>query len=74
MSKLTALGLPAELHERVGEIVRDEVRGPYHGNLVVLDGGSSLADTGLIKVVDDTGAVFDANLHEIGFRFYDSNA
>ena len=74
VSKLMALGLPLEVRERVSEIVRDEVRGLYHGKLVVLDGGSSLADIGLIKVVDDRGVAFAGNLNEIGFRCYDRSA
>jgi hypothetical protein len=44
-----AAGVPAEFEARVTEIVRDELRGLYHGNLVVLDNGSSLADQGMIN-------------------------
>jgi hypothetical protein len=72
VSKLTELDLAPELRKRVTEIVENEVRGLYHGNLVVLDGGSSLADVGLLKITDDEGAPFATNLHEIGFRYYDT--
>lgn len=34
-------------------------------------GGSSLADHGLIKIVDDEGVEFISYLHEIGFDAYD---
>jgi hypothetical protein len=71
VSKLTELDLAPELRQRVTEIVENEIRGLYHGNLVVLDGGSSLADVGLLKIIDDKGATFATNLHEIGFRYYD---
>ena len=68
VSKLKALGIPLEVQETASQIVRDELRGLYHGNLVVFDGGSSLADHGLIKIVDDSGTSFARNLHEIGFK------
>ena len=71
VSQLAPLGIPPEFHERVSEIVHREVRGLYHGSLVVLDGGSSLADHGMIKIVDDEGTPFVTHLHEIGFRHYD---
>jgi hypothetical protein len=71
MSRLLPLGIPTELHEQVGEIVRDEFRGLYHGSLVMFDGGSSLADRGAIKIVDDQGTPFMTHLHEIGFGYYD---
>lgn len=71
VSRLVSLGIPAELHEQVKDIVQDEVRGLYHGNLVVFDGGSSLADRGLIKIVDDENTPFETHLHEIGFKYYD---
>ena len=50
--------------DQVSTIVRDELRGLYHGIFVVLDGGSSLADRGLVKIVDEEGNAFDRNLHE----------
>lgn len=71
ISRLMAAGVPAELEARVTEIVRDELRGLYHGNLVVFDNGTSLADQGMIKIVDDQGTPFIGYLHEIGFRVYD---
>jgi hypothetical protein len=71
VSRLASLGMQPELHEKVREIVHDEVRGLYHGGLVVFDGGSSLADHGIIKIVDDEGTPFTTHLHEIGFSYYD---
>jgi hypothetical protein len=69
--RLTEAGVAPALEAQVREIVYDELRGLYHGNLVVFDGGSSLADHGLIKIVDDEGSSFIGHLHEIGFEFYD---
>ena len=71
LRRLADAGLPSDLHFRATEIVQDELRGLYHGSLVVFDGGSSLADTGLIKIVDDEGVGFISHLHEICFEAYD---
>jgi hypothetical protein len=70
VSKLTELNIAPELHSQIRDVVAEEIRGLYHGNLVVFDGGSSLADHGLIKIVDDRGTPFITYLHEICFRFY----
>ena len=51
-------------------VIEDELRGLYHGLLVILDGGSALAEEGLLSVVDEDGVAFDRNLHEIGFRYW----
>jgi hypothetical protein len=51
-------------------ILEDELRGLYHGLLVIFDGGSSLADKGLVSVVDEDGLAFDRYLHEICFAFW----
>ena len=53
-------------------IVEDELRGLYHGLLVIFDGGSALANTGLISIVDEDGEPFDRFLHEICFGFWPS--
>jgi len=73
-ARITKLGVSPELQRGITAIVEDELRGAYHGNLVVFDGGSSLADHGLIKIVDDQGTPFARNLHEICFAFYDRKA
>jgi hypothetical protein len=73
VSKLMAAGIPSGEETRVREIVQDELRGLYHGSLVVFDGGSSLADHGLINIVDDKGMAFSSRLHEIGFEVYDNS-
>ena len=36
-------------------VVEDELRGLYHGLFVILDGGTALADDGLVSVVDEDG-------------------
>ena len=51
-------------------IVEDEMRGLYHGLLVILDGGTSLADKGLVSVIDEDGVAFDRFLHEICFQYW----
>lgn len=73
VSRLLAAGVSPELNARVIEIVHDELRGLYHGSLVVFDGGSSLADHGLIKIIGDDGVPFVRYLHEIGLQAYDAD-
>jgi hypothetical protein len=51
-------------------ILEDELRGLYHGMFVMFDGGSALADKGLVHLVDEDGQPFDWFLHEICFRFW----
>lgn len=51
--------------ENTSDVVDDELRGLYHGLFVILDGGSALAERGLITVVDEAGQPFDRFLHEI---------
>ncbi len=51
-------------------VVEDELRGLYHGLLVIFDGGTALADEGLVSVVDEDGVVFDRHLHEICFGYW----
>jgi hypothetical protein len=53
-----------------GSIVEDELRGLYHGMFVILDGGTALANEGLVRMVDEDGKTFDRFLHEICFRFW----
>lgn len=53
-------------------ILEHELRGLYHGIFVVLDGGSVLADEGLISIVDDSGERFDRFLHEKCLKFWPS--
>jgi hypothetical protein len=71
VSKLESLDISPGLQQQVSKIVHDEIRGLYHGNLVVFDGGSNLANHGMIKIIDDNGAPFVTYLHEIGLRHYD---
>ena len=51
-------------------IVEDELRGLYHGLFVIFDGGTSLADEGLLSVVDEDGVAFDRFLHETCFGYW----
>ncbi|WP_146398629.1 hypothetical protein [Pseudobythopirellula maris] len=59
-------------HPEQNRVIEDELRGLYHGLLVILDGGSSLADHGLVSVIDESGKTFDRNLHEICFEYWQS--
>ena len=52
-------------------VVDDELRGLFHGLLVIFDGGTALADQGLIRIVDESGVPFVRYLHEIGFGYWD---
>jgi hypothetical protein len=36
----------------------------------MFDGGSGLADEGLVSVVDEDGIAFDRYLHEVCFRYW----
>jgi hypothetical protein len=51
-------------------VLLDEMRGLYHGVLVMFDGGTSLADQGLISIVDEDGIAFQRWLHEICFGYW----
>jgi hypothetical protein len=48
----------------------EEFRGLYHGVLVIFDGGTALANQGLLSVVDEDGVVFQRWLHEICFEYW----
>ena len=52
------------------EIIHDELRGACHGVLVMFDGGSGLADKGLIHIVDENGVAFDRHLNELCFQYW----
>lgn len=64
---LTAKASQARLARKLGcdeSAVADELEGLCHGILVTFDGGSALADHGLVSIVDENGNAFDRNLHE----------
>ena len=71
ISKRLAEAEPLDTKSRE-EILRDELRGLYHGVLVAFDGGTPLADEGLIRIVDESGFEFDRFLHEIAFSYWPS--
>ena len=56
--------------DEIASSVREELRGLYHGILVTFDGGTALADEGLIQVVDENGVAFDRYLHELCFDYW----
>lgn len=65
--------LLARIHtgdEAMEIILNDELRGLYHGLFVIFDGGSALADQGLIAICDQDGKPFDRFLHEICFEHW----
>lgn len=51
-------------------VIEDELRGLYHGLCVILDGGTALADKGLVYLADEDGNHFDRSLHETCFNFW----
>jgi hypothetical protein len=53
-------------------VIEDELRGLYHGLFVILDGGTALADEGLVSVVDEEGVKFDRFLHELCFGYWEA--
>jgi hypothetical protein len=64
--------LPATDTPAADAIIQNELQGLYHGILTIFDGGTSLADHGLLQIVDDQGAPFARNLHEICTRYWNS--
>ncbi len=69
----------ARILSRIGEdpdktpmIIEDELKGLYHAIFVSIDGGTSLADRGLVQIIDDEGVAFDRFLHEICFGSWDA--
>jgi len=60
----------AEAPAEASSIVEDEMRGLYHGLFVIFDGGTALADEGLVSIVDDDGESFDRFLHEVCFAHW----
>ena len=71
----------SRIDQRIGDnpdetklIIEDELRGLYHGLFVAFDGGTSLADDGLIHIVDEHGETFDRFLHEQCFSYWPKSA
>ena len=56
--------------DEIASSVREELRSLYHGILVTFDGGTALADEGLIQIVDENGVAFDRYLHELCFEYW----
>ena len=69
--RIGELGVDADTMAKIESILIGEMQGLYHGSLVVFDGGSCLADEGLIRIIDEVGIAFDRNLHEICLRHFD---
>lgn len=60
----------AEAPAEVASIVEDEMRGLYHGLFVIFDGGTVLADEGLVSILDEDGEPFARFLHEVCFAHW----
>ena len=56
-----------EKRQMIDTVFWDELRGVLHSFLVTLDGGTALADRGLIRIQDEGGVEFDRYLHELAF-------
>lgn len=55
---------------KADEIIDHELRGLYHGLFVIFDGGTALADEGLITIADESGVTFERWLHERCFDYW----
>lgn len=60
--------LKEEVRVKVDEVVWKEIKGVIHGVLCELDGATSLANHGLVSVIDEEGNTFDRHLHELSFE------
>jgi hypothetical protein len=69
--ELAELGKPIDVSQEA--VIRDALQGLFHGILVIFDGGTRLADQGLVRIIDEDGVAFDRFLHEIGFRYWPSD-
>ena len=62
--------LAEDSSDEASPVIKDELRGLYHGLLVIFDGGTPLAEEGLIRIVDEDGVAFDRHLHEVCFDYW----
>lgn len=62
----------ADEPDKAASIIEDELQGLYHGLFVILDGGTALAEQGLVSVVDEDGVAFNRFLHETCLAFWPS--
>jgi len=69
--RIKELGIDQNTMDKIESILADEMKGLYHGSLVIFDGGSCLADEGMIRIVDEDGIAFDSCMHEICMPKYD---
>jgi hypothetical protein len=69
---LKEVGRPIDSSQEA--VIRDALQGLFHGILVIFDGGTRLADHGLVGIVDEDGVAFDRFLHEIGFSYWPPDA
>ena len=63
--------LGVENQEAIDQLVWDELKTIVHSFLVTLDGGTELAEKGLITITGDDGIEFDSFLHELVFENLD---
>ncbi len=68
--KIDSLDLSDDVKSQISELITDEIKGLFHGSLVVFDNGSNLADEGMIRIIDEDGIPFQSNLHECAMDFY----
>jgi hypothetical protein len=64
---------PTRFERLKGESADDLRRQEFLGVLVMFDGGTALADLGLVSIVDEDGVAFQRFLHEIGPRYLPPN-
>ena len=67
-----ATSLDVEDDPEAMQKLEHQLQSLFHGILVTLDGGSALADEGLIYIVDESGQKFDRWLHEVYLEYFPS--
>lgn len=60
-------GLNSQVSSHLEELIWEELQTVAHSFLVSIDGGTSLAEKGLISIFDEHGNEFDNYLHELFF-------
>lgn len=73
INTLNELKLDAEQIQKLDEEIWSEIKGLSHGILVSIDGGSAMADDGLVSLIDEEGMAFDRYLHELLFDHLNDN-
>ena len=66
ITELVKINSPQQVEEKVTDLMK----GLLHSTCCIFDGGSPLADLGLIDIIDEDGVPFDKHLLEICMCFW----